>query len=45
MPAFYHDPQTIEDLIDQTIGKAFDYFDLDHHLFRRWGERDSGLEP
>jgi len=39
MPAFYHKPESIEDLIDQTIGKVFDYLDLKHHLFRRWGER------
>ncbi|MCA8982391.1 MAG: UbiX family flavin prenyltransferase [Planctomycetaceae bacterium] len=38
MPAFYHQPTTIEDLIDQTVGKAFDYLELEHHLFRRWGE-------
>ena len=36
MPAFYHRPETIEDLIDQTIGKVFDYFGLDHDLFQRW---------
>jgi len=39
MPAFYHQPQTIEDIIDQTIGKAFDYFELPHQLFRRWGAK------
>lgn len=39
MPAFYHQPETIEDIVDQTIGKIFDYLALDHHLFRRWGER------
>ncbi len=37
-PGFYHKPESIEDLIDQTIGKAFDYFGLEHRLFRRWGE-------
>ncbi len=42
MPAFYHKPKTIEDIIDQTIGKAFDYLELDHQLFRRWGETGSG---
>jgi 4-hydroxy-3-polyprenylbenzoate decarboxylase len=37
MPAFYHRPQTIDDIIDHTISKAFDYFGLEHHLVRRWG--------
>ncbi len=38
MPAFYHKPQSINDIIDQTIGKAFDYLGLEHQLFQRWGE-------
>ena len=40
MPAFYQRPETIEDLVDHTIGKAFDYLGLDHRLFRRWGEKN-----
>jgi 4-hydroxy-3-polyprenylbenzoate decarboxylase len=44
MPAFYHRPESIDDMIDQTIGKAFDYLELDHHLFRRWGEKQSAPE-
>jgi len=39
MPAFYHRPESIEDVIDQTIGKAFDYLRIEHDLFRRWGDR------
>ncbi|SPF44801.1 3-octaprenyl-4-hydroxybenzoate carboxy-lyase [Syntrophobacter sp. SbD1] len=36
VPSFYHQPKTIEDIIDQTIGKIFDYFGIDNSLFRRW---------
>jgi 4-hydroxy-3-polyprenylbenzoate decarboxylase len=36
MPAFYHRPQTIMDLVHQTIGKALDQVGIEHELFRRW---------
>lgn len=36
VPAFYHRPQTIDDLIHQTVGKVLDQFDIEHDLFRRW---------
>jgi polyprenyl P-hydroxybenzoate/phenylacrylic acid decarboxylase-like protein len=36
VPAFYHRPETIEDLLRHTAGKVLDLFGLDHRLFRRW---------
>jgi 4-hydroxy-3-polyprenylbenzoate decarboxylase len=36
IPAFYHAPRNIEDLIDHTVGKILDLMDIDHSLFKRW---------
>ena len=38
MPAFYHRPQTLDDIINQTINRLLDLFDveLNHDLFTRW---------
>ncbi|MDH5638855.1 MAG: 3-octaprenyl-4-hydroxybenzoate carboxy-lyase, partial [Nitrospinota bacterium] len=38
MPAFYHHPKTVEDIVDQTVGKILDQFGVEHSLFKRWGE-------
>ena len=36
MPAFYHKPQKLEDIIDFVVGKVLDLLDIPHSLFRRW---------
>lgn len=40
MPAFYHKPRTIDDIVNQTVGKVLDQFGLEASLFKRW----TGLE-
>jgi len=42
VPAFYHMPQTIDDIINQTVGKVLDLFSLDAKLFDRWGMPKEG---
>jgi 4-hydroxy-3-polyprenylbenzoate decarboxylase len=37
MPAFYHKPQSIEDLVDFVVGKVLDQLGFAHQLFQRWG--------
>jgi 4-hydroxy-3-polyprenylbenzoate decarboxylase len=37
MPAFYHGPRSMEDLITFVAGKVLDVAGVDHSLFRRWG--------
>jgi len=40
VPSFYHGPKTIEDILDQTIGKVFDHIGIEHQLFQRWGNEN-----
>jgi 4-hydroxy-3-polyprenylbenzoate decarboxylase len=39
MPAFYHLPKTIDDLIDFVAGRVIDTVGLDMTLFTRWSDR------
>ncbi len=38
LPAFYAEPQTLNDLVDQSVGRTLDLFDIDTPLTKRWGE-------
>jgi 4-hydroxy-3-polyprenylbenzoate decarboxylase len=36
IPAWYHHPQTIEDLVDFVVARAFDTLDIDCIPLKRW---------
>jgi flavin prenyltransferase len=38
VPAFYAKPQTLDEMIDQTLGRVLDLFGIETGLVRRWGE-------
>lgn len=40
VPAFYQKPKTIEALVDDTVGRVLDLFDLESGLVHRWGEEE-----
>jgi 4-hydroxy-3-polyprenylbenzoate decarboxylase len=40
VPAFYIRPKTLDDVINQSVGKSLDFFDISHTLFRRWKETE-----
>lgn len=41
VPAFYNRPQTIDDIVNHTVGKALDQFEIPHTLLKRWKEPDA----
>jgi 4-hydroxy-3-polyprenylbenzoate decarboxylase len=38
VPAFYHRPSTVEEIVDQTVCRALDLFDIEIPGVKRWGE-------
>jgi len=45
VPAFYTGPKSIDDLVDQSVGRVLDLFDLDSPLVSRWGEPGPDGKP
>lgn len=41
MPGFYAMPKNIDDIVNHTVGRALDLFDIDVGLVKRWGEPDA----
>lgn len=37
-PGFYHNPQTVEDLVDFVVARVLDHLGIAHELVQRWGD-------
>ena len=44
VPAFYQKPETIDDIVSQTVGRALDLFGFDLGMVKRWGEEEGGID-
>jgi polyprenyl P-hydroxybenzoate/phenylacrylic acid decarboxylase-like protein len=42
VPAFYNHPKTIDDIVNHTIGKVLDLFDIPHTLYKPWEGIEKG---
>ena len=40
VPAFYNKPKTLDDIVDHTVGRLLDLFDIDVGAARRWKTED-----
>ncbi len=45
VPAFYHRPKTLDDVINQTVTRILDQFNIDVNLFRRWDDEGMSRHP
>jgi len=45
VPAFYHRPKTLDDVINQTVTRILDQFDIDVKLFHRWDDKGMSRHP
>ncbi|MEW6767046.1 MAG: UbiX family flavin prenyltransferase [Pseudomonadota bacterium] len=45
VPAFYAKPESLNDMVDHTVGRVLDLFDIDIGVVERWGENDLKRRP
>ncbi len=46
LPAFYAHPKSVDDIVNQSVGRALDLFGLDWDATKRWGEDlEQGRRP
>jgi 4-hydroxy-3-polyprenylbenzoate decarboxylase len=45
VPAFYHRPKTLDEVINQTITRVLDQFGIDVGLFERWSDEQMRRHP
>lgn len=38
LPAFYNKPQSIDEIVNHSVGRVLDLFDIDSGLVKRWGD-------
>ena len=36
LPALYQRPQSVDEMVNHTVGRVLDLFDIDHALVPRW---------
>jgi len=45
VPGFYANPQSIDEMVDHTLGRVLDLFGLDAGTVKRWGEESGKVRP
>jgi 4-hydroxy-3-polyprenylbenzoate decarboxylase len=40
-PGFYHNPKTIDDLVDMVVARVLDHLEVKHTLVKRWSGYDA----
>ena len=44
LPAFYNNPESIDDQINHSVGRALDLFDIDPGVVKRWAGKPATVE-